>query len=306
MSSTDVPAVTQLMMLGLVEDMPEYGGVGNGRLEAEDAALSKIGLGLGRDVIEGDGDLMPALRGRVYVWGGLSHSGLSCVREVLCSFCGEPSDPVSSQLEDNLIVPFCSLESEVIEDDEEFARLIPAPLAVLPVYSGPPLPGKPPLILLRNDADEPGLESCFLSSFAETGMTTFDPANPNRENLGVSEYSLATYHELSTGATATGFGIDFGYNVADVRDCAASSSPPSSSSASTSRTTETGRVDDPADADEMCEARERELKLSLTKLDPDTTPREPCDVDSNTRSERIVSLGGNSVEGGLPMVRISP
>ena len=65
-------------------------------------------------------------------------------------------------------------------------------------------------------------------------------------------------------------------------------------------------MDDPADAAEMCEVREREPELSPTKLEPDTTPREPCDVDSNNRSERMGSLEENSVEGGLPMVRISP
>jgi len=40
---------------------------------------------------------------------------------------------------------------------------------------------------------------CFLWSFADTGMTTFEPDKPNLENLGVTAYVFATYQVLSAG-----------------------------------------------------------------------------------------------------------
>jgi hypothetical protein len=92
------------------------------------------------------------------------------------------------------------------------------------------------LVILRNNAAEAARESRFPCPFADTGMTTFDPANPKRENLGDTEYGLAVYHELSTGTVR--FGFDFGFDdVADTCGGPSSVSASATPSAAASRTT---------------------------------------------------------------------
>jgi hypothetical protein len=139
-------------------------------------------------------------------------------------------------------------------------------------------------------------------------MTTFDPANPKRENFGVTEYGLAIYHELSTGTVRVGF--DFGCDdvVPDACGGTPSVSASASPSASASSTTATERMDGPADAVVMYEARERERELPLTKLEPDTTPREVRGVERNPRSKSailMVSVGAYIAEDSRLLVRIS-
>jgi len=240
----------------------------------------------------------------------LSHWGLR-VPEAMCSSFMAMLETTSSQwLEAVFLISTCS---GVVEDDVE--RLISlVPTLVPPLVCAEPLLAVLLLIVLWKEASELARESRFLCSFADTGMTTFDPANPNRENLGVAEYGLTIYHELSTGTVR--FGFDFGCDgVGDT--CSGgggggggvpSVSASATSSASTSTTTETERMDGPADAVDMCDDRERERELPLMKLEPGTTPKGTCGVDSDPRSNLgmlMVSVAAYIAERGRLMVLMS-